>query len=240
MRFRFARVCCVAALFIGVTAESCGESTGPKSYFLALSTLGSGSGTISASPAPGDEDGLPEGTTVTITATPAAGSDFTGWGELDVAGCTEPKNPCTLVMNDRKSVVAHFVPSSSEARFNGLYSASFAAGSGIDGHTLELTITNGAVQGKTSPLFGSLRDFTGTLSSTGAFTAAIEPGASSACRTNLSGTITTALVDGITTATLQGDWHVTSTGGVGCGVKPLPSGTWSATRDRIKVAKMSQ
>ena len=229
-----------ASLVALATGSTCGsDTTGPRSFFLALSTAGSGSGTITASPVSTDDMAYLEGTVVTITASANTGSDFTGWDELDVKGCTEPRNPCPLTMNDRKSVVANFVPSEGVARFDGLYTGTAGEGSSIGAQPVNLTIVNGVVQGKNAPLFGSQNTFSGTVSAEGTFNATIAPGPGSDCATVLSGTITTSLVEGITTATLNGNWLVTSTGGVGCGAgTPLPSGSWSATRDRVHVDKI--
>ena len=227
------------SLVVLTTAGSC-DPTGPKHFSLALSTAGSGSGTVVASPVVDDGDGYVDGTAVTVTATANAGSDFTGWNEVDVHGCTQPKNPCALTMDDRKSVVANFVPSTGTARFDGLYTGDINnATPGT--HPLELTVVNGVAQGKVAPVYGSMNSFTATVSSTGAFSALInaQSGPNFTCQTRLSGTITTSLVDGIMTATLNGTFQAeTVPGSIGCGAgTPLPSGSWSATRDRVHVDK---
>ncbi len=77
-------------------------------YNLSVSKLGGGSGTVMS-----DIAGISCGTTcsapyaigaqVTLTATPAAGSTFTGWGG-DCAGT----GPCIVTMNDTHSVTATF------------------------------------------------------------------------------------------------------------------------------------
>ncbi len=46
----------------------------------------------------------PDGTTVTLTATPLGSSRFDGWG----GACSGAQNSCTVSMNEDKKVVAHF------------------------------------------------------------------------------------------------------------------------------------
>lgn len=241
MRFRSSALLLGLSLIVLTSASTCEGSTEPENWMLSLSTAGSGSGSVTAAPAGNADGGYADGTVVTITATAAAGSDFTGWDELDVKGCTEPKNPCSLTMSDRKSVVGNFVPSSGAARYDGLYTGTVVTTS-IGTQPVNLTVVNGTVQGKVAPLFGSQSTFSGTVSSTGAFAALInaQSGPQFTCQTRLSGTITTSVVDGIMTATLTGNFQVESVpGSVGCGAgNPLPTGGWSATRDRVKTNKL--
>jgi uncharacterized repeat protein (TIGR02543 family) len=63
----------------------------------------SGSGTVALDPPGGVYN---QGTTVTLTATPQAGWEFTGWGGA-LAGTT---NPTTIVMDANKTVSANFQP----------------------------------------------------------------------------------------------------------------------------------
>jgi hypothetical protein len=231
MRIRAMALGNLVAAATCVVTWSCGSSLDPKSYMLALSTAGSGTGTISASPAVESGEGYRSGTSVTITATASQGSDFTGWEEVDVEGCLEPKNPCTIEMDGRRSVVANFVPTSGVQRYDGKYTGTIA-GSANGNHATELTITNGVVSGENVPVYGSARTFSGTVSASGTFSATISPGFSSACLIGLTGTITTSVVDGVTRATLTGGWLVTSTGGVGCNSTPS-AGAWSATRNTV-------
>lgn len=244
MRLRVSASLLTLSFVCLTSASTCDDGpTEPAMYFLTLSTAGSGSGTIAASPAGNADGAYVDGTTVSITATAQAGSDFTGWNEGDTHGCTEPKNPCTVTMDQRRSVVATFAPSSGTARFDGLYTGTYNIPGQSSPQTVNLTVVNGVVTAKTVPLYGSQTTFTGTVSATGAFSALIESqsGPSFTCQTRLSGTITTSLVDGIMTATLSGTYQAESVPGkVGCGAgNPLPSGSWSATRDRIRVEKIA-
>jgi hypothetical protein len=233
----------VLSLLTLVSASGCDpadSTTEPQNRPLVLSTGGPGSGTVAASPAGNADGAYMQGTAVTITATASSGSDFTGWNEVDAPGCREPKNPCAITMDDRKTVVANFAPSAGVARFDGLYTGDInQATPGT--HPLNLTIVNGVVQGKVAPMYGSLGTFTGTLDETGKFDALVnaQSGPQFTCQTRLAGTVTTSLVDGIMTATLNATFHAESVPGSICGAgTPLPSGTWVATRDRIHVDKL--
>ena len=66
-------------------------------YTVSVAVAGSGTGTVASSPSgiacPGDcSEPYPSGSAVTLTATPAAGSVFTGW----TANCAGQGNPCSL------------------------------------------------------------------------------------------------------------------------------------------------
>jgi uncharacterized repeat protein (TIGR02543 family) len=84
-----------------------GDDT-PSQFTLQVSRAGGGSGTVSSAPggitcggacsAPYDS-----GTTVTLTATPDAGSSFLGWD-----GACSGTGPCTVVMDAARSVGARF------------------------------------------------------------------------------------------------------------------------------------
>ncbi|MCI0547782.1 MAG: PQQ-dependent sugar dehydrogenase [Candidatus Rokubacteria bacterium] len=74
-----------------------------------------GSGTVQSAPAgiacPGDcTQAFTVGTTVTVTATAAAGSQFTGWG-----GPCSGTAPCTLTMDGAKFLAANFSPAGGES-----------------------------------------------------------------------------------------------------------------------------
>jgi hypothetical protein len=75
--------------------------TAPTSFMLSTAIAGTGSGTITLSPAGGS---YAAGTTVTVTATPGTGSAFTSWSG-DLTGTT---NPATIVINGNKSATATF------------------------------------------------------------------------------------------------------------------------------------
>jgi Divergent InlB B-repeat domain len=74
---------------------------------LTVTKLGSGSGTVTSSPS-GIDCGatcvaaFSNGTTVTLTATPAAGSTFTGWSDCSGTGT------CTVTMDQDRAVTATF------------------------------------------------------------------------------------------------------------------------------------
>jgi List-Bact-rpt repeat protein/cortical protein marker for cell polarity/PASTA domain-containing protein len=77
---------------------------------LNVSNAGSGTGTVTSSPsgiscgASCSHDFI-DGTTVTLTATPATGSSFSGW-----SGACTGTGTCTVVMNQAGSVIATFAP----------------------------------------------------------------------------------------------------------------------------------
>ncbi|MFL5958956.1 MAG: PASTA domain-containing protein [Gaiellaceae bacterium] len=102
------RVWLVAAATALMVAPAAISSPGPLTHTLTVSKSGSGSGTVESSPA-----GIDCGTTcsrayagatiVTLTATPAAGSTFTGWsGECTGTGS------CTVTIDSDKTVTASF------------------------------------------------------------------------------------------------------------------------------------
>ncbi len=81
----------------------------PGSFNLAVSKSGTGGGTVTSSPAGIDcgsdcSETLAAGTSVTLTATPAAGSSFTGWSG---AGCSGTST-CTVTMSAARVVSAEF------------------------------------------------------------------------------------------------------------------------------------
>jgi pectate lyase len=84
-----------------------GTGTGP----FTLTTNVSGSGSVSRSP---NAATYAAGTVVTLTATPAAGFQFSGWSG-DLSGSA---NPATVTMNANKSVVANFVSNTGGLDFN--------------------------------------------------------------------------------------------------------------------------
>ena len=82
----------------------------PAQFTLTISRSGIGRGTVTSSPggiACGSDcsDSYVNGATVTLTATPALGSIFTGWSGCDAVSGSR----CTVVMTGEKSVNASFV-----------------------------------------------------------------------------------------------------------------------------------
>jgi hypothetical protein len=86
-------------------------STGSASstmHTLSVTKTGSGTGVVLSNPTGiscgGDcSESYPSGTSVTLTATPVAGSTFTGWG-----GSCSGTGPCTVTMDGSRSVEAGF------------------------------------------------------------------------------------------------------------------------------------
>jgi Divergent InlB B-repeat domain len=80
-----------------------------KTYTLSVAKSGTGSGTVTSSP-PGINCGadcsesFDHGTQVTLTATPATGSVFTGWS----GGCTGMSSTCTVNVTSLTNVTATF------------------------------------------------------------------------------------------------------------------------------------
>lgn len=89
-------------------AESVSATFDTIIYSLSVSKAGSGSGTVTSSPAGincgGDcSENYAAGTVVTLTATPASGSTFAGW-----SGACSGTGTCTVTMNANQSVTARF------------------------------------------------------------------------------------------------------------------------------------
>jgi chitodextrinase len=85
-----------------------GGGGGGASYVLTVAKSGIGSGTVSSSPAgiscgSACSAGFSSGTSVTLTATAASGSAFTGW-----SGACTGTSTCTVTMSAAKSVTATF------------------------------------------------------------------------------------------------------------------------------------
>lgn len=100
---------------VNATFSKVGSSTGTGSYF-AIFLNGTGSGAVSGSTggincarAGGTESGscsatLANGTSLTLTAQPSAGSTFAGWS----GACSAASSTCTLTMSAAQSVTASF------------------------------------------------------------------------------------------------------------------------------------
>jgi Divergent InlB B-repeat domain len=93
--------------------EDMAPNTVPSRYEvqapLTVATAGAGSGSVASSPAgvtcPSDcGESFTLGQTITLTATPAASSDFAGWS----GACTGTSVVCTIPMDAAKSVTARF------------------------------------------------------------------------------------------------------------------------------------
>jgi hypothetical protein len=87
----------------------------PPTHTLTVAKTGSGSGTVSSSPAgidcgPTCSAGFAVGASVTLIATPDSGSTFAGWSG---GGCAGTGN-CGVVMDADKAVTATFQPASSD------------------------------------------------------------------------------------------------------------------------------
>jgi hypothetical protein len=85
-----------------------GSASAPKSLMVSLA--GAGSGSVQSSPAGIDCGGdcamsFGAGVQVVLSATPAAGSDFAGWG-----GACTGSGTCTVAMDASKTVTANFAP----------------------------------------------------------------------------------------------------------------------------------
>jgi hypothetical protein len=80
----------------------------PESFTLSVTKVGTGSGTVTSSPAgiscgSACKASFEEGTEVTLTATPAPGSTFTGW-----AGACTGSAACKVTMSEALAVTATF------------------------------------------------------------------------------------------------------------------------------------
>lgn len=93
---------------VTMSADQTVTATFTAQHTLAVSKSGSGSGTVTSSPAgidcgPTCSAAFGDGTSVSLTANPAAGSTFTGWG-----GDCSGSGSCQLTMSGDHSVSASF------------------------------------------------------------------------------------------------------------------------------------
>lgn len=100
----------VTALSVGtaVITATCGGKSNtititvrPPLVTLTINQAGTGTGSVFATPAGGSYD---QGTTVSIAATAATGSTFSGWS----GACAGTTSPCSLLMDANKTVTATF------------------------------------------------------------------------------------------------------------------------------------
>ena len=107
-----ARIRLLVTIAFGLAVlAACGTQQPPVvSYELDVTLTGTGTGTVTSDPAGIDtaaaafDAEFNEGTEVTLTATAADGSIFTGWGEA----CSGTAATCTVTMNSANSVTATF------------------------------------------------------------------------------------------------------------------------------------
>jgi len=116
-----------------------------NSYLLATAVDGTGSGSVSLNPAGGVYD---FGTVVTVAATPAAGSAFTGW-----SGACSGASSCTVTMDGAKAVTATFSTNSyaltTAVDGTGSGSVSLNPAGGVYGHGTVVTVTPAPATGST-------------------------------------------------------------------------------------------
>ena len=111
----------------------------PLTPTLTVAVSGGGSGTVSSSPAgiacPADcAEAYAAGTTVTLSAAPAAGSTFGGWSGAGCAGT----GACTLMLSAAASVTATFNPTALSLRFSAP-----ASGATVSGTTTVSLVASG-------------------------------------------------------------------------------------------------
>ena len=149
-------------------------------YTLWLTTIGAGSITPVPTPTAGK---YADGANVTLTATPASGSLFTGWS----GDCSGSANPCTLKMDGTKSVTATFPAQQFTLTLT-------TTGTGVGSITAAPTATAGKYADGTNvtltatPAAGS--QFTGWSAVTVTLTAAPAAGLSACSGTSISCTVT--------------------------------------------------
>ena len=104
----FGVITIITLLLLAACNTSGDQTPNPTTYTLDVQKSGNGSGTVTSNP-PGINCGsdcsksFPEGTSVTLTATPESGSEFVSW-----SGCASTTNTCTVTMNADKNVSVAF------------------------------------------------------------------------------------------------------------------------------------
>ncbi len=99
-------------IVISLVVAACATATPPTLYTLSVTVDGSGEGDVTSSPAgidtssvDGSEAAFESGTTVTLTATPDAGSSFAGWGGACAAAVG---TTCQVEVDAARSAIATF------------------------------------------------------------------------------------------------------------------------------------
>ncbi|MGI8822179.1 MAG: InlB B-repeat-containing protein [Acidimicrobiia bacterium] len=99
---------CVVSMTAAVTVTATFSTGGGSAFTLTVSKAGTGSGTVTSNPAGVDcgtdcTEAYVSGTSVTLTATPVAGSTFAGW-----SGTCTGTGSCVVSMTVARSVTATF------------------------------------------------------------------------------------------------------------------------------------
>jgi hypothetical protein len=97
--------------------EDCAAPASATLYTVTVSKAGTGTGTVASSPSAINCGGtcstsIASGTSLGLSATPAAGSTFTGW-----SGACTGTGGCALVVNGSKSVTATFASTSTSTTY---------------------------------------------------------------------------------------------------------------------------
>lgn len=128
--------------FLNQVLTILGIPVNPTTFTLTVSTSGTGSGAVSSNPL---GPSYTSGTTVTLTATPATGSTFTGW-----SGACSGTGSCVVTMDAPKTVTAAFTLASPAGSLIGTWSGTWSypytwlGCSFNDGGSMSMTITEEA------------------------------------------------------------------------------------------------
>jgi subtilisin family serine protease len=188
----------------------------PVSYTLAVVRAGAGSGTVSSSPAGiqcGSSCSASMHGSVVLTATPAAGSKFSGWS----GACSGTASTCTVAMTAAKSVSASFAPALHAVTVTkGGTGSGTVAGSSIGiscGSTCSKTLPYGTTATLTAtPAAGSVfSGWTGACSGTGSCNLSVTAAQS------VGATFTRATQTLTVKRSGTGAGSVTSSAGINCG-----------------------